>query len=728
MLQSKTLIVFLIRQVCFTLIFTATAFLTNAQTIYLISSDGLWRLDLQSCIKELIVEVELSNVSDIAFHPDGILYGINRSGALFTIDTLSGDTNIVHLFSGQLFDAMTCSKAGILYITGRDGELWTYDTMSGIATLLGNIGYQFAGDLTFFNADLYMTSINEDLIILVDIDNLANSKIVMTNAGGLGGGMFGIVTDARDCNNVRFYGIISGNYLISEVDIYAMTSDTICILDRPFPGATTLHEFKASDPIRIVDTLITNPDCGLSNGMISVSTIGGTPPYQYSLDGNPFQDQNLFQNLAPDEYTIVVEDTRGCSTLVVVTLMAEDASYIDSLIILDETCDQQNGSITLISFDIDNLQFSIDGNNFQSDNVFDHLDQGSYVMTVVNEAGCSDTISAEIVSIPTGIIADVEITPTSCGFSNGNITIMAQGGNEILYSTDGVFFQAENFFDNLSAGGINAYIQDENGCLDQLLIMIDVSEPLRLDSLEVVHPTCGLQNGVATIYVSNGSGIQLYSLNQSTAQTLHTFNHLDQGLYAWMVTDEAGCILTGHIELNPTETIEIAMLNTRAADCNSINGGFTFQLVTPDIDFDLWVNGDLIGNTNMFNDLPAGEHEILIVNDSGCQTDTTVTILQTPCDLVIANIFSPNGDGINDFIELVWPTADKMLLKQFSVFDRWGNELHSLSDLWMIGKLLLWDGISKGKEVSPGVYTYFLQLQSESGQSNSFVGDITLIH
>jgi gliding motility-associated-like protein len=709
------------------LCFLVAPAILNAQLIYLINSDGLWRLNLQDCVKELIVEVELSNVSDIAFHPDGTLYGINPGGDLFTIDTLTGDTNFVHSFSGQLFQAMTCSKDGLLYISGRDGELWTYDPMTGTATLLGDIGYQFAGDLTFFEGALYMTSINDDLIIYVDLINLANSKIVMTDAGGVGGGMFGIVTDARDCNNVRFYGFISGNFLISEVDIHAMTSDTVCMLDRVFTGATTSHEFKASDPIRITDTLIVNPDCGLPNGMISITTIGGTPPYQYSLNANPFQVENTFENLSPGSYTIVVEDTRGCSTLVAVTLMAEEVNYIDSLVITDETCNLQNGSISVITFDIDHLQYAIDGIHFQSSNVFNDLGQGIYEVTVINEAGCIDTLSTEIVSIPSAIIADILITPTSCGLSNGSIAIHAQGADSVLYSTDGVFFQEDSVFTLLPPGSLSVFIQDQHGCVDQDPVTIDSSEPLRLDSVEITHPACGSQNGSANLVVSNGSGMLTYSLEQSTPQFSSTFSQLSQGIYSWLVVDEVGCTLEGNLELIETGFIDIASITTQVADCNLSNGRITIQLVDPSVEFSTWVNGIKTGSSSVIPELQAGEYEILLVDSTGCQIDTTVRILQNKCAFFIPNIFSPNGDGVNDYMELSLPAGAIGRIKQFLIFDRWGNELYSVSNVLIAGKYILWDGYSKGKEAMSGVYTFLLVLETDDGQTNNHRGDISLI-
>ncbi|MCK6695143.1 MAG: hypothetical protein L6Q97_23970, partial [Thermoanaerobaculia bacterium] len=52
---------------------------------------------------------------------------------------------------------------------------------------------------------------------------------------------------------------------------------------------------------------------GVNTGMISVlSPSGGQPPYRYSLDGTSFQDETDFQDLAPGDYTVWLEDSNAC--------------------------------------------------------------------------------------------------------------------------------------------------------------------------------------------------------------------------------------------------------------------------------------------------------------------------------------------------------------------------------------------------------------------------------
>lgn len=78
--------------------------------------------------------------------------------------------------------------------------------------------------------------------------------------------------------------------------------------------------------------------------------------------------------------------------------------------------------------------------------------------------------------------------------------------------------------------------------------------------------------------------------------------------------------------------------------------------------------------------------------------------------LNIPNVFTPNGDGNNDFFEV---TTDGSTVYEFSVFTRTGTRVfHSLSPR------IFWDGNSlDGAELKDGIYYFVIE---EEGGINSF--------
>lgn len=89
---------------------------------------------------------------------------------------------------------------------------------------------------------------------------------------------------------------------------------------------------SATDQVTVISTVaeisaelnITQVSCDQPNsGAIEVvNTAGGEGPYLYQLDGAGLSSQPLFSNLAPGDYTILVQDANGCETTLTQTLSA----------------------------------------------------------------------------------------------------------------------------------------------------------------------------------------------------------------------------------------------------------------------------------------------------------------------------------------------------------------------------------------------------------------------
>lgn len=85
----------------------------------------------------------------------------------------------------------------------------------------------------------------------------------------------------------------------------------------------------------------------------------------------------------------------------------------------------------------------------------------------------------------------------------------------------------------------------------------------------------------------------------------------------------------------------------------------------------------------------------------------------------IPNVFTPNGDGKNDFMVMEYGNNECIKVKNFSLYSRWGELVYEFS-----GNIvdLKWDGKIGPSQASSGVYFYIFT--SESGNKK---GNITII-
>jgi gliding motility-associated-like protein len=70
--------------------------------------------------------------------------------------------------------------------------------------------------------------------------------------------------------------------------------------------------------------------CTSDNGGINLLGYGGTPPYQYSLDGAPYQASASFAELAPAQYTAVLKDSNGCLVSQVIAVPLDNTVVVDA--------------------------------------------------------------------------------------------------------------------------------------------------------------------------------------------------------------------------------------------------------------------------------------------------------------------------------------------------------------------------------------------------------------
>lgn len=124
--------------------------------------------------------------------------------------------------------------------------------------------------------------------------------------------------------------------------------------------------------------------------------------------------------------------------------------------------------------------------------------------------------------------------------------------------------------------------------------------------------------------------------------------------------------------------------------------------------------------------LSIGDQQTFVFeNTLGC--DSTITVTVSPQEgsgtIGFPNIFSPNADGGNDCLQSYFNSNLVFQEYKLQVFDRWGGLVFSTSD-----PFTCWDGKSRGKPCTIGVYVWFLETSTQYCEEKSVLkGDVMLI-
>ncbi|MBK6830840.1 MAG: gliding motility-associated C-terminal domain-containing protein [Flavobacteriales bacterium] len=111
---------------------------------------------------------------------------------------------------------------------------------------------------------------------------------------------------------------------------------------------------------------------------------------------------------------------------------------------------------------------------------------------------------------------------------------------------------------------------------------------------------------------------------------------------------------------------------------------------------------------------------VVALDINGCAVTGSLEVIAEDCPLLVPNVFSPNGDGVND----AWFPSGGFLQANAWIYGRWGNLVHE-GDVMTNG----WDGTHQrsGERCPAGVYYYVLDLPRADGTAGNESGHIQLV-
>ena len=352
--------------------------------------------------------------------------------------------------------------------------------------------------------------------------SVAGNDVIVNASGGTGTLVYSINGGGFQSSN-QFLNLANGNYILNVRDANGCTVATQVTV--------------AVNNLQVSVNVQSEVTCALgTDGVIIVTTSGGQLPYAFSLNGGANQASNVFSNLAPGNYIVLVTDATGFSAFSIQIMLANPLPImISSTVITNNIVIAASGGTGL-------LTYSINGTSFQMSNLFSNLCNGVYTVTARDAKGCTATVQA---SIATTFAITAEINHPKCfGSNNGKIIATATGvQTPFTYSLNGGPNQGSNTFNNLSSGSYTVIVTDNNGCrvTSNTLILTNPA------SLQII--TSVMQSTVS-VQASGGTGFLSYSINGIDFQISNQFVNVANGTYTVTVRDANGCTATSTATVN----------------------------------------------------------------------------------------------------------------------------------------------------------------------------------
>jgi len=397
--------------------------------------------------------------------------------------------------------------------------------------------------------------------------------------------------------------------------------------------------------------------------------------------------------------------------------------------------------------------FSFVWNTGSTSSSINNMKNGDYTVTITDGNKC--TIQEKVtITEPAQLLITLDAAKTknvSCpGLSDGVLVfkltnetgINPLGATPYQWSTDAGVASSSNSKDKLPAGTYRITVTDSKGCQDQTQHIFTTPDPIIAFFNPVNPPLChGTTTTLSVKSVSGGNGVKLsdyvFSVNNSgisfpVNQNIQIF----AGRTIIQVEDYLGCAYTETIdvssplpllvEFNPSSiNIPLGDTSTQLKPAIQTSNPIRTYKWTPSAG----LSSASIANPTIRNLYGDQKFNLEVTDINGCKSNGNIQVLvDRNYSVFIPNVFSPNGDGINDELR-IHSCLGVQEITNFRIFDRWGNLIKALNTVPIDceGGTILWDGSYTTRAANVGSYVYTFEVLFLDGYRRPYSGDFVII-
>jgi hypothetical protein len=215
----------------------------SQQPVFATENGALYSIDLNNCSKRLVgIGVELV---DIAFTPDGRLWGLSN-GAIYRVDTSNASSTFIGqtLIGGVSLESLNDS----VLLSEYEDSLWEININTLKTYNLGNIGYAAAGDLVWYDNDLYMSSHQLIRIVLNSTNTMILSSVPVDSFDNPIPECEGLATASFPGLENSIVGFCTRDYNAYKICPIDGSYQLLCPLMGEFAGAASIR-LPTQDPL-----------------------------------------------------------------------------------------------------------------------------------------------------------------------------------------------------------------------------------------------------------------------------------------------------------------------------------------------------------------------------------------------------------------------------------------------------------------------------------------------
>lgn len=535
---------------------------------------------------------------------------------------------------------------------------------------------------------LIINLINVSVPPIITVSKVASKAISCANSGSCDGEATYTVTDGNSSTGFYFFtwagqpngisaklneplvvtGLCRGWNKITISDGSNCTQTDSVLIDAPVPVAfdsTTLQ----INPVRCF---------GGSDGSVVINAKGGQSPYTYTWSHGPLT--NTLTDMTAGDYILTIKDSKNCEFRSTVTV-PEPPQLVAAV---DPT---QTDSVSCARYTDGKIGLTVSGGNpggspqyafvwspnVSSSAVAKNLPAGSYSVIVSDSKGCTVAVPPYVIGEPDSItfMLDTIVAPICNGYLTEVKVKSVSGGNGSMignyrYSIDDeTIVSVKDAVLSTGAGEHIVKVYDQNGCFSSIKVSITEPPSIRVYLGQDIEIELGDSREINAVIEPVGIPIVKYNWSWSTNATPLSFPDSCKNACA--------------------------------------------QIIKPFAD---------------------GSYILQVESAEGCLGSDTINLtIDRNRNVFIPNIFSPNVDGTNDFLEVFADPQGVEQINFLKVYDRWGTLIFESPSFIPSASRLngnRWNGYYKDGEANIGVYVYVCEVKFVDGVVITFRGDVML--